>query len=289
MAQAAARQHGVVTRAQILAAGLDTSSIARRVSDGRLHRLHRGVYAVGHRALTANGHRLAAVLAPGPGAVLSHRSAADAWGLRRDHRSRFEVITPRGGGRGLTAVDAHRVVLASEDRTTQDAVPMTTVARTVVDLAAVVRGDQLLGALERAEELRVLDLRAIEAAIRRAPRQRGIAKLRSALDALRPERSFTRSELERRALALADRYGLRRPAANALVCGHEVDLLWREQGVIVELDGFAFHRTRAAFERDRRRDAELTAHGYRVLRFTWRQLEREPERVAAILAAVLRP
>lgn len=285
-ARAAAGQYGVVTRAQLADAGLSRAAIARRVADGRLHRLHRAVYSVGHRALVPDAFRLAAVLACGPSSVLSHRSAADLWGLRPCTSSRVDVTVAGDRGRHLAGIRAHRGRLHPDDVTSERGIPVTTPARTLVDLAALVPRDHLLRALERAEQVRLFDLRALGAVIERAPRRSGAQSLRRALEDLRTA-PFTRSELERRALALIARHGLPAPAVNVRVAGYEVDLLWRAARVVVELDGRAVHDTALAFERDRRRDADLQARGYAVVRFTWRQVTSTPDWIVARLVDLL--
>jgi very-short-patch-repair endonuclease len=287
VAELAAKQHGVVAHRQLIELGLSKATIANRVVNRRLIGMHRGVYAVGHRALSPNGFRMAAVLACGPGAVLSHRTAAGVWGLRPDHRTRWEVTVPRSAGRNLASFDAHQHRLDPRDRTELDAIPITTVARTLLDLAEVVPRDQVDRALEQAIRLDLYDGRALDDVVARSPGRRGLKSLRAAITQLRPDRAATRSELERVALELIDRHRLPRPEVNARLAGYEVDLLWRARRVVVELDGHAFHSSPDAFERDRRRDAHLQSLGFRTLRFTWRQLDGESGVVAERLAAVL--
>lgn len=287
IARLAATQYGVVSRAQMRAAGLADASIGGRAADGRLIRLHRGVYAVAHTALTPNARRLAAVLACGDGAALSHRAAAELWGVLEDHGRCFDVTVPGARGRGLPAIRAHRASLDAGDVTVHDGIPVTTLARTYLDLAASVRRAQLDRALERGEELRLFDLRAVENVLDRNAGRAGAPALAAAVAALEPEAEFTRSQLERFALRLVRRHGLPRPAVNAWVHGGERDLAWPQRRVIVEIDTYTHHGSQLAFHRDRARDAELTAAGYRVIRFTGRQLEGEADRCAALLATVL--
>ncbi|HEU4656380.1 MAG TPA: type IV toxin-antitoxin system AbiEi family antitoxin domain-containing protein [Capillimicrobium sp.] len=289
VARVAAAQDGVLSTRDLLAAGLSRAAISRWLAAGRLVRIHRGVYAYGHAALTPNGRRLAAVLACGPGAVLSHRSAAAAWGLLTTHRPRFDVITAGAAGRALDGIDAHRCRLHPSERTMLGALPITTVARTIVDLAAVESQARLERAIVAAERAALLDLREIDAIVARAPRRRGTRRLRAALAAYRPEHAWTRSELERATLALIERHGLPRPSVNALVAGHEVDLHWPGDALVVELDTLGTHGGAAAFHGDRARDQDLTAAGQRVIRLTDRQVADEPARVAATLRALLRP
>lgn len=281
----AAGQHGVVARRQLLAAGIAPSMIKRRQSTGHLVPVHRGVYAVGHARLTRYGHWMAAVLAAGEGAVLSHRDAAALHGLCRpgDHR-RVHVTTPARAA-GTAKVQVHRtsVLDARRDVAVVEGIPATSVARTLVDLAGVVRRDRLAAALEEAERGRVLDVRAIEDALSRT-RQRsghGHAAIRVGLAQLAAAGTqLTRSALERAFLALLDAHGLPRPRANAWIGDMEVDASWPRQRVAVELDGWGAHATRAAFARDRERSNALQARGWVVLRFTHGQVTREPAGVA---------
>jgi hypothetical protein len=289
VAQAAGRRWGVLSREELLGAGLSTSSISTRVRDGRLHRLYRGVYAVIPPAmLRIEGWRVAVVMACGRGAVLSHESAAAYWGMRPDHGTFWSVSIPGNRGRSLSNIRVHQTRLAPEDIVFRDGIWVTTPARTLLDLAEVVPAAQLPRALERAEELRLFDLGAIDATIARSPGRRGLKPLLAALELHRPG-VVTRSELERIAVRLVAEAGLPVPVANAGVAGidGEVDLLWTEQAVVVEIDSAAYHSSRRAFERDRRKTVELTALGYRVLRITDRQLTREPRWAAARIAALL--
>lgn len=285
VAELAARQHGVVARAQLTEIGLGRGAIRRRLEAGRLLPVHRGVYAVGHRRISPRGRLMAAVLAAGPGALASHRSAAWMLELRRGGPTP-EVTVPtrtRGPRRNLLVHLARD--LRTADRTERDGIPTTTVARTLLDLADVLRPRELERAFEDAERLRILDLGEVRALIARSPGRHGLARI-NALLSEHAEASFdTSSELERRFLDLCRCGGLPAPATNVLVAGYVVDVLWPESRLVVELDGHAYHRTRAAFERDRVRDAALQLAGYRVLRITYRRLELEPE---AILAEVLK-
>jgi hypothetical protein len=285
VASLAASQWGVVARRQLLDAGVSADRVKRHLADGRLVRMHRGVYGYGHTALRPQAYALAAVLACGDGSVLAIRSAGGAWGIHRSSRMRHEVITPNAGGRGLRSVDVYRYALAPQDRTVHDGIPITSVARTCLDLASRTSAKRLDRALYRAEELRLFDLRAFDDVVRRGGRRAGTGELKAALMRSRPEPQFTRSELERMALRIIRRHRLPIPATNAWRHGFEVDLAW--PGVIVELDGYAFHKSRASFEADRRRIATLAARGYTVLPFTWYQLEDEPGWVARTIAEAL--
>ena len=291
VARVAATQHGVVTLRQLWAAGLGNNAIYHRVRCGRLHRLYRGVYAVGHRHLTREGRRLAAVVALGDGAALSHVSAAALWGLRTSDATRIHVTVPSPGGRGRRAqITVHRSrSLRSRDVTTVDAIPVTSVARTLLDLAGMLAPGPLERAVERSLQLRLFDLRAIRALIDADPTRSGAGALGRIIAGVHDEPALTRSELEARMRDLCDAHGIPRPEVNTLVDGDEVDFLWRGQRLIVETDGHATHGTRAAFESDRARDARHTTLGYRVVRVTYRRLVHEPGLVAATLKALVSP
>ena len=283
----AGRQHGVVSHRQLLRLGLGRGAITHRSAAGRLHPVHIGVYAVGHPKLTERGRWLAAVLACGPGAVLSHRSAAALWGLRATSRPAPEVSAPRTHShcRGVHVHLPRR--LHTEDRRVRDAIPITSVARTLLDLAEVVPLAQLERAFEEAERTRLLDMSSLQALTSRSNGRRGLRQLMPLLASHRDPAPLTRSELERKFLALCETAGIPRPAVNARLAGLEVDMVWQEPQLVVELDGFAFHRTRAAFERDRSRDATLQLEGYRVLRITARRLDTDPEGVARTVRSLL--
>jgi very-short-patch-repair endonuclease len=275
------RQYGVVSRAQLRAAGLSDTAIRDRLRRGQLLPLHRGVFAAGHRALRGAGRWRAAALACGRGAVLSHRSAAALWELRGSARSRIEVMSTGRVGARERKIELHQVrSLDPRDVTVHRGIPVTTVARTFVDLAGVIRADALERALAQAEILSLFDLHALFEVLDRSNGRRGAQALRTALQEP-PE--MTRSDLERTMLGLCRRHGLPRPGVNADVCGFEADFSWPAARLVVETDGGAVHRTRHAFEEDRRRDGELLLAGYRVLRITHRRLRYDEPGVAAML------
>ena len=265
------RQWGVVSLAQLRAAGLSADAAERRVRSGRLHRLHRGVYAVGDRALRVEGRRLAAVLACGPGAVLSHRSAASHWGLLDTQQVGVDVTAPRSR-QGVPGIRLHTSrSLDEKDTTKHEGIPITTVARTLLDLAATVRPDRLERALAEAMHLQLYDQRAIDDAIARSNGHRDTATLARAT-AREPKR--TRSEWEVRMLRLVRGAGLPEPDCNEPLHAPDhgeckPDFHWPAHNLIVETDGWEAHRTLAAFRSDRAKDAALTAAGHRVVRFTW--------------------
>ncbi len=288
MARVAARQFGLVTRAQLREAGLRDGAIAHRVANGRLHRVHRGVFLVGHRAPHPRAHELAALLACGRGALLSRRSAAALWGLRATFPAVVDVMTPARQARPRAGIRVHRtrMPLHAEDLGRRHGLPATSPSRTLVDLAATLTDHELARALNELQVLFPSSPKTLPDALERAGSAPGVATLRALL-ATTEGPQMTRSEAERRLLALIRTAGLPRPETNARLAGYEVDTLWRSARLIAEVDGFAFHGTRAAFERDRARDADLVASGYRVLRITWRQLTDQPTAVVARVAAAL--
>jgi predicted transcriptional regulator of viral defense system len=290
IARLAEQQHGVVARQQLHRLGVGRHAIDHRLAAGRLHPLYRGVYSVGHRILMRRGRWMAAALAAGPGAVLSHRSAASLWGLIRSVPAVADVTT-RGRHRSRVGISLHRARLPPDEVTTADGIPATTPHRTLFDLAVVVDRLALERAIEQADARSLTDALSLGALLERHPRRPGAATLRAILDGALATSAPTRSELEDRFLALLAAHGLPRPRVNLGVEARgrwfECDLVWRSQRLIVELDGRATHRTAAAFERDRARDRALQATGWRVVRITWRQLHDEDARVAADLRALL--
>ncbi|MBN1530757.1 MAG: DUF559 domain-containing protein [Thermoleophilaceae bacterium] len=261
----------MVTRAQLAALGVGRGAFEKRVAAGRLHRIHRGVYAVGHKVLTRNGVLIAAVLTCGEGSLLSHRSAAELWRIG-PQSAYLEVTAPGRRRRPGIAVHVGRAAHA-----TREGIPVTTPARTLIDLADVLNRRGLERALDEAEYHR-RDLTGLAP----LPGRRGAGAL-AALLAERRADTRTRSELEELFLSHCSKHGFAWPEVNVHVEGRERDFLWRRQRLVVEVDGAQAHATREAFERDRGRDAELTAAGYRVMRFTHRRLTREPEEVAGQL------
>lgn len=285
----AERQYGVVARRQLLALGVTEREIARRLPAGRLIPLHRGVYAVGHGALHPRARFMAAVLALGPSAVISHRTAASLHDLLSTSQTLIDLtvggvrlVRSQRGLRIRTTTDWH-----PEDITQIDGIPVTSVARTLLDLAAILSPTQLRRALEQADRSGVLNLLALARALERRPRAKGRAKLQALLDEYTGA-SPTKSELERQFLQLIARAGLPDPRVNVLVGGLEVDIYWPEWGLVVELDGRAFHSAPRAFEADRIRDARLQRLGLRVLRITDKRLTNEPDAVIEDILALAR-
>jgi very-short-patch-repair endonuclease len=269
----ASRQWGVVSRAQLADMEIAAATVDAWVRRGRLIVVHRGVYAVGHAVLRREGRWQAAVLACGEGAVLSHVSAATHWGLLQTGASLIDV-TARRARHGTAGIRLHRSrSLIARDCTNHQGIPTTTVPRTLLDLAATLPAHRLERALAQAERLQLYDHRAIEDVITTANGHRGRALL---AHATAREPKLTRSELEAWFLNLIREIELPEPAVNVTLTAPdhprlEVDFCWPSHRLIVELDGWETHRTRAAFEDDRRRDAALQAIGWRVLRFTWRE------------------
>lgn len=269
IARIAARQHGVISVHQLYSLGVPSSAIGDRVTAGRLHRLHRGVYAVGHPSLSNQGRWIGAVLACGPDAVLSHRSAAELWQMLpvspragADDPPIVHVTIP-GEGRHRGGIRAHRSsTLSPGDSTLRRGIPVTKPARTLEDLHRTFPRSVFAAALRQAEFLRL-------------PIGKGVVA------------DHTRSELEARFLALVRLRRLPRPEVNARVDRFVVDFLWRRERLIVEVDGWESHGTRSAFEEDRARDARLRLLGFDVLRFTWRQLEEDSPAVARAIRALL--
>jgi very-short-patch-repair endonuclease len=257
------------------------------VRRGRLHVVHRGVYAVGHRVLRVDGRRLAAVLACGPGAVLSHRAAAAHWELLAFSGSLVDVTAP-ATRHGVPGVRLHRSrSLDARDATHHQGIPITTVARTLLDVAATVQSHLLERALAQAERLQLYDHRAITDVIARSNGHRGVATLAGATAR---EPKWTRNEREAHFLTLVRDAGLTEPLVNEAFDAPdhgrcEPDFHWPAYRLIVETDGWETHGTRAAFEADRRKDAALVAAGYVVLRFTWREVRDHPQTVADRLRA----
>lgn len=265
----ATRQGGVVSRSQLLQLGLSPDGIARRHARRELIRLHQGVYAVGHRRLTSRARELAAVISCGPDALLSHRSAGSRHGLLRSTSPRIEVSVPRGRRSRPGIVVHRRRVLGPDDRVVLEDIPMTSVARTIVDLASSPELGRMLDAAERAA---TLDVAAIEAALGRLPTQPGRGRLLRLLARYRSEPAFTRSEAERRFAALCRRHGLPMPQVNLWIEGYEIDFFWADAALAVEVDGRAFHGGTRAFHEDRRRDRALLAAGIQTARVTWADL-----------------
>lgn len=275
-------QHGVVARRQLLAAGFSRDVVDYSLTGRRLHAVHRGVYSVSP-VLTQRGRWMAATLAAGPKATLSHRSAAALYGIRQDER--LEVTTPKD--RRIPNVIVHRAQIPPDERTTYDGIPATGISRTLLDLAAVLPPNHVERAARQAETKRLTDTLSLAELLGRYPRRRGTAKLRRIAE----EQAFTaetKSDLEDAFLELAARARLPRPQTNVIVEGFECDAVWPAARLVVELDSRRYHLTPTAFEKDRQRDRVLQRSGWRVIRVTHRQLT-DPALIGDLLALLGRP
>jgi very-short-patch-repair endonuclease len=286
----AARLHGVVPRATLLEAGVPLTLIDDRVRTRQLVVLHRGVYALGHAELRPQGRWLAAVEAYGRCAALSHVSAAALWEIHEAPTFPVHVsLAGRTAARRRRGVRPHRAPeLRDDEVTVREEIRVTTVARTILDLAATVRGRRLEQAIRRASRLRRFDLAEQRAVLDRHPRQRGAVELGRLLVALegRGTDDF-RSQMEAAFAQVCDDHGLPRPVVNAMVLGERVDFHWRGTTLVVETDGFAFHAMPTSFADDRRRDQKLTLAGYTVVRLTWDQVTGDARATAALISALL--
>jgi Transcriptional regulator, AbiEi antitoxin/AbiEi antitoxin C-terminal domain len=283
LAELAGRQHGIVTKRQLEALGFVRSTIPQWAKDGRLHRLHRGVYAVGHMAISWEGRCLAAVLAR-PGSVASHRTAAWIHGLRRSRPGTIHITAPTRQRLKRDFV-VHFATLEPDDRTIVGGIPVTSPARTVLDLAPGESRSDLARLLQSAEDNDLLDRRRFDALIARAGGHPGRGKLATALHTFKPEPVTLRSNLERRFRSLVLAAGLPRPQANVVVEGYELDCYWEAEGFAVELDVFATHGSRRSFEADRERADDLLLADIELIRVTGVRLDREPrETIARVVA-----
>lgn len=291
IAELARRQHGVVSRDQLLRMGFQTGAIGRRLRGGRLHRIHPGTYAVGHRLLTQHGRWMGAVLASGPDSALSHWSAAALWGIRSGARERIDVTVPHAT-RSSDRIRRHVSLVPGDEVIVMNGIPVTTVPRTIFDLAATEPVDVVRSLIREAEFRELHDRLSLWDLVGRYPGRRGIRKVKIALVALEDEPVDERkSRLEERFDPFLRRHDLPRPRFNGwMLVGEkrfQVDCLWPDQRQIVELDGWQGHKTRTAFREDRARDRRLRVAGYGVTRLTWNQLDDEPETVASDLRVLL--
>jgi very-short-patch-repair endonuclease len=286
----------VVTRRQLLAAGLTSDEIDGRIARGRLFRLWRGVYAVGRPNVTRRGWWSAAVLACGGGAVLSHLSAGFLWGICEttsgneveiDRPECIHVTVRPERSHRLEAIRVHRRTgLDRSDRCVRDGIPVTSPRLTLVDLATVLTHGQLEAAINAADKLELIDPEKLRSGLDGRRNLHGVSALRRALD--RATFRLTDSELERRFLRLVRRAGLPQPRTQHRVIGFRVDFLWSEFRLIVETDGLRYHRTASQQSRDRERDQALVAAGFIVLRFTHAQVRYQPARVVSTLRAIMK-
>ena len=293
LAKLASHQEGVVALWQVCAAGLSARAAQNRAEAHRLHRLFPGVYAVGHRKISPDGWRIAAVLACGEGAVLSRFSAAKTWGILNEDGRRFDVVAPgRSGGRiaDQKLIDLRRTRrLSEEDVTVLRGIPITTVGRTLVDLSGYAGPRLVQRAVHEAEVMGLLNVETVLATIERHPGRRGTRTLQAALGVSAPDP--TNGRFATRFFSLCSAYGLPAPKLGVHVDGgdrlYEVDALFEAERVIVELDGRQVHGTARNFQTDRRRDSVLAARDYQTLRYTWHRLCAEPAAIAGELRRIL--
>ena len=250
--------------------------------------VHRGVYAVGHSVLTRHGRWMAAVLAGGPGAVLSHASAAALWEIRYSASEYIDVTVRRSGREKRAGLRIHRPrTLQPDEVTTKHRIPVTTPARTILDMAAKLTPSRLEHLLNQTEIQELTDYRTLDALARARPTHRGATRLRAALIRHCAGTNVPKSGLEVLFNDLCKTHGLPQPRINQTVLGKEVDFLFEDHALVVETDSWRYHKTRHAFENDRARDALLATAGYRTLRFTDRQLETDPRTVAGTIRSLL--
>lgn len=280
----AERQHGMVSRSQLLDIGLTDRQVTGRVRNERFITVRRGVYSLGHRQVGQKGTWMSAVLSCGPGAVLSHRSAAALWGFM-EWNGPVEVLSPvTGRRRGERADPRHltpplvrkSTLLIAEETTLVEGIPVTTVARTLVDLAAVLSETQLAKALDTAAIRKLLDLEDLRKVVGASRGRKGIGNLRSLLEQWHPQTVLTRSELEARFLRFLKKIKFDEPQVNVTIALCEVDFYWPDYDMVVELDGRKYHDTGRGFEEDRERTVRLELAGKRVLRLTWDMVVNQP-------------
>jgi hypothetical protein len=292
MGDLAGRQHGVVSRRQLMALGFSRHGIDGRVERGLLRIIYPGVYALGHRAVPVEARWTAAVLACGDGAVLSHRSAGQLWGLLSRSPHLPEVTRPRSN-RPRRGLIVHRASLPRDEVVEVDGIPVTSPFRTIFDLASMLPTFRRLErAMNEAEVRQLRDRVSLPQLLERYPRRRGARWVRELLTVREPG-GITRNDFEERFVAFLDEHGLPRPRLNATLALRgqffEPDCMWQRERLIVELDGRATHGTHEAVADDRQRDRILLAEGWRWARVTWRQLRDEPAAIAADLRDALYP
>src|ERR671910_851310 len=281
------RQHGVITRQQLMQLGFGKHAIDHRIRNGRLHPIWRRVYAVGRSELTRHGWLLAAALSSGPPAGLSHSSAAEAWGMREPQSGRIEVSVPAGTTRRRPGIIVpRRLAVVVAQMTCVRGLPVTSPTWTLVDLAPRLDSAGLEAAINEANKRELVDPESLRADLDDLPRVRGVSLLRDLLDRL--TLVLTDSELERRFLPIAAAAGLPPPETGRYVNGFKVDFYWPDLGLVVETDGLRYHRTAAQQARDRVRDQAHVVAGMTPLRFTHAQVRFEPGYVQGTLAAVVR-
>jgi very-short-patch-repair endonuclease len=290
LADLAARQHGVVARWQLLPIGFTRDAIAHRLECGRLHVIHRGVYAVGHSALSLDGRLMAAVLAGGEGAVLSHRDACAAYGIMQSNRRWIEGTVP-AGAKARPGIQFHRARLPADELTTLRGIPITTVPRAIFDLAAVEPRRKVERAIHEADVRRLWDPLSLSDLVERHPHSRGVATVRAILTDLMQGVAISKQDIQDLLFALLEAARLPLPLTNQYISvgdiTYEADCVWPDAKLMAELDGHAVHATRRNYESDRVRDRRLAVEGWLVIRITWRQLQDEPDELVADLRYLL--
>jgi very-short-patch-repair endonuclease len=291
LAELAERQHGVVARWQLMEAGWSEGAIDKRLARGRFHRVYAGVYLVGHRLIQREGRWMAAALASGPDAVLSHRSAAALWGIREDSRAAIDVTTPHRS-RSWRHICRHVSPVPPDEVAIREGIPVTSVPRTIFDLAATEPIDEVKRLLREMEFKELWDRLSLWDLIERYPGRRGVRKVIAALEGLKDEPvGEQKNPLEERFAPFCRTHHLPLPRFNVPVEAggklFEVDCHWPGTSQIVELDGWQAHGTKSAFREDKARDRRLTTAGYTVTHLTWNQLDDEPEEIASDLRVLL--
>lgn len=290
IARLAQAQHRVVARRQLLERGMGKKAIDGRLQRGQLHEYQRGVYVVGVRRISRKGRWMAAVLAAGEGALLSHQSAARLWRIMPPAAERVDITCPPGRIVRRKGIVSHESEIEEDESGSVDGIPVTSPFRTVFDLAALLDLRGLERAFHEAEVRGLRDRVSLPMLLKRYPGRRGTRNLRALLDSSEPV-GFTRNDFEEAFVALLDANGLPRPRMNAGLALRgrffEIDALWEEQRVAVELDSRLVHGTNKNFESDRQRDRIFVADGWKTMRVTWRALHQEPDEVIADLQAAL--
>jgi hypothetical protein len=286
LANLAARQYGIVTRDQLTELGYTDRMVDHALQTGRLQAWHRNVFAVGHGGLSPHGLCMAAVMFRGEGALISYQSAVWLWGLER----RLEIpvnVSVRWRGHSQEAIGLHHCpALRGEDLSKTEGLPVTAVARTLLDYASTAKQYRLEAAIDRADRLDLLDPGAIDRITDEVRRHRGRRRLQAAIEIYR-ETGFTRSGGEKRMLAALADAGIPRPAVNLFIEGYELDFYWDRERFAVELDSWEHHRSRRSFEADRKRQEELAMAGIEIIRITGTRLKHEPRQVAIRIAGHL--
>jgi very-short-patch-repair endonuclease len=278
-------QHGVVAMWQLEGCGYSRWVVSRRVKAAELHPIHRGVYAVGHRRLSYRGRWMAAVLACGPEALLSHHAAAALWDLRPIPQGQTDVTAPVR--RTHDGVRCHVSSVPAQDRTTIDGIAVTGLERTYLDYAERATPRQLTEALEAGQRRNIFDFRKLQSLIDRSPGRKALKRLKTAIAQLTDNPEWTQSKLERDFRHLIRTAPLPKPSMNVVVEGEPVDCAWNDQKLVLELDGYGYHNTKRSFEDDRRRDAKLQLRGWRVIRVTYDRLQADGPQVVADVRRML--